>query len=358
MRIAQVAPLFESVPPSRYGGTERVVAYLTDELVRRGHEVTLYASGDSRTSAELVPLVPKALRLEGAYTNATVFETIQLESVLREARRYDIIHFHTSHVHYPATRRLEAPTLTTLHGRLDIPELSQLYWTFNDTPVVSISEAQRAPVPHANWQATVYHGLPLDLFRYNGEPESYFAFVGRISSEKRVDRAIEIATAAQTPLRIAAKVDPADRAYHESEIRPLLDNPLVDFIGEVDDEGKQEVIGGAKALLFPIDWPEPFGLAMIESMACGTPVIAFRRGSVPEVVDDGATGFVVESVEEATRAVRRVDDLSRHRVRTVFEQRFTAERMARDYVDAYTQIVAGTSLGEAAPLVRTSPQVA
>jgi len=339
MRIAQVAPLFESVPPTRYGGTERIVHYLTEELVRRGHDVTLYASGDSDTSAELVACTPIALRLGVEYTDASVYEVAQLERVFRDAHRFDIIHFHTGHLHYPTTRRLGIPHVTTQHGRLDMPELKHLYRAFHDTPVVSISDAQRKPVPHANWQATVHHGLPLDLYRPNMRGGDYFAFIGRISPEKRVDRAIRIAEAVGVPLRIAAKVDPADRAYYEREIRPMLDSPLVEFVGEVNDEGKQALVGGAKALLFPIDWPEPFGLVMIEAMACGTPVIAWRNGSVPEVMEHGVSGLVVDSMEEAIEAARHVGRIDRAGCRRCFEQRFSASRMAEDYERIYRHLI-------------------
>jgi glycosyltransferase involved in cell wall biosynthesis len=340
MRIAQVAPLFESVPPARYGGTERVVHYLTEELVKRGHEVTLYASGDSRTSASLVECAPKALRLGVAYTDASIYEVSQLERVFQEARRYDLIHFHTGHLHYPTSRRLGVPHVTTLHGRLDLPEFEHLFEVFSDVPVISISNDQRRPVPHANWQATIYHGLPADLYRPNLEPGGYLAFVGRISIEKRVDRAIEIAKAVGVPLRIAAKVDKADQAYFEG-IKHLFDDPLVEFLGDVTDEGKQELIGGARALLFPIDWPEPFGLTMIEAMACATPVIAWRNGSVAEVMRNQVTGFVVESMEEAIEATARVGEIDRRACRAAFETRFLASRMAEEYEHVYRHLIMG-----------------
>ena len=339
MRIAQVSPLFESVPPQRYGGTERVVSYLTEELVRRGHEVTLYASGDSQTGAELIPIVPRALRLSGTNCVPTVYETLMLERVLSDADRYDVIHFHTDHLHYPLVRRLNTPAVTTLHGRLDMPELQPLYAEFDDVPVVSISDAQRRPVRGARWLATVYHGLPRDLYTFHPQAEDYFAFVGRISPEKRVDRAIEIATRLGVPLRIAAKVDKADRDYFEQEIRPLLDHPLVDFVGEIDDGAKNDFMGRARALLFPIDWPEPFGLVMIEAMACGTPVVAWRNGSTPEVIDDGVTGFVVDHLDQAVEAARRVGELDRRRCRDTFERRFCVERMADDYLRAYRRLL-------------------
>ncbi|HZW08474.1 MAG TPA: glycosyltransferase family 4 protein [Phycisphaerales bacterium] len=339
MRIAQVAPLFESVPPRCYGGTERVVHYLTEELVKRGHEVTLYASGDSETSAELVACVPKALRLHATYDDPSAFEVIALERLLQDAARFDVIHFHTGYLHCPLVRRMGVPSVTTKHGRLDTPELAALFAAFDDVPLVSISDSQRAPAPHVNWQATIYHGLPADLYALRETPQDYFAFLGRISPEKRVDRAIEIAKAVGAPLRIAAKVDRADREYYEAVVRPLLNDPLVQFVGDIDDAGKQELVGGARALLFPIDWPEPFGLAMIEAMACGTPVIAWRNGSVPEVVTDGVSGFIVDSMEEAIAAARRIDQIDRRGCRACFEGRFLASRMADEYEIIYRRLV-------------------
>jgi glycosyltransferase involved in cell wall biosynthesis len=338
MKIAQVAPLMESVPPKLYGGTERVVAYLTDELIRLGHDVTLFASADSRTRATLVPSWPEALRLSHA-RDPLAPHVLMLESVIQRAAEFDVLHFHVSQFHFPIVRRLPVAHVTTLHGRLDIPELIPLYREFRDVPVVSISDAQRDPLPHAGWAATVLHGLPPDLFRFQPGPGEYLAFLGRIAPEKRVDRAIAIATACGRPLRIAAKVDAADRDYYERDIKPLLDHPLVEFVGEVNDAGKEAFLGGATALLFPIDWPEPFGLVMIEAMACGVPVVAFRGGSVPEVIDDGVTGFVVESVEEACHAVHEAERLDRARIRRVFEQRFGVSRMAAEYVALYEELV-------------------
>ncbi|HSL20202.1 MAG TPA: glycosyltransferase family 4 protein [Vicinamibacterales bacterium] len=337
MRLAQVAPLAESVPPRLYGGTERVVWTLTEELVRQGHDVTLFASGDSLTSARLVPVVRQALRLSGCQ-DALAPHVLQLEEVLKRADQFDVVHFHISQIHFPVVRRFPTAHVTTLHGRLDIPELVPLFQEFSDIPCVSISDAQRLPLPHANWVATVHHGLPPGRLAFEPRHGSYLAFLGRVSPEKRVDRAIAIARAAGMPLRIAAKVDPADAKYFEQEIRLLLDDPLVEFIGEIGEAEKSEFLGGARALLFPIDWPEPFGLVMIEAMACGTPVIAFRGGSVDEVLEEGVSGFVVESVEEAVDAVARIDALDRRVCRDSFERRFTAARMAADYVDLYQRL--------------------
>ncbi len=339
MKIAQVSPLYESVPPKLYGGTERVVSYLTEALVQAGHKVVLFASGDSVTSAELVAPCKQALRLDPNCKDAIAYHLIMLDQVFRRAAEFDLIHFHVDYLHFPLSARSSITHVTTLHGRLDLPHLPAIYRQFPGMPVVSISNAQRAPLPFARWQATVYHGLPLDLLRPAENPGSYLAFLGRIAPEKRVDLAIEIAKRAGIPLRIAAKVDAADREYFAERIKPLLDHALIEYIGEIGERDKSEFLGGARALLFPIDWPEPFGLAMIESMACGTPVIAFRRGSVPEVVDHGVTGFVVNSVPEAVKAVEQIDRLSRIRCREVFEQRFSAERMARDYVAVYQRLL-------------------
>jgi glycosyltransferase involved in cell wall biosynthesis len=339
MRIAQVAPLTESVPPQLYGGTERVVAFLTDELVRLGQDVTLFASGDSRTAGRLVPAWPHALRLGGTCDDLAP-HLLMLEGVAARARQFDVVHFHISQFHFSLARRLPSPHVTTLHGRLDIPELLPLYREFCDIPVVSISDAQREPLPVAGWIGTVYHGLPLDLLRFQPRPGAYLAFVGRISREKRVDRAIAIATACGQPLRVAAKVDPADREYFEHEIRHLLDNPLVEFVGEIGEAQKSDFLGGASALLFPIDWPEPFGLVMIEALACGVPVVAFRGGSVPEIIDDGVTGFIVDTLDEAIQATRNVHRLDRAQCRAVFERRFNVTRMAADYVALYERLIA------------------
>ena len=340
MRIAQVAPLIESVPPRLYGGTERVVSFLTDELVRLGHDVTLFASGDSRTTAKLVAVSPQALRLDATCRDQLAPHVLMLEWVAARAWQFDVIHLHIGELHFPVLRRMpQLRHVTTQHGRLDLPELQPLYREFRDMPVVSISEAQRRPLPQAHWIGTVHHGLPTALFSFHAEPGSYLAFLGRISPEKRVDRAIAIATACGERLRIAAKVDPADREYFERDIRPLLDNPLVEFIGEIGERDKNEFLGGAKALLFPIDWPEPFGLVMIEALACGVPVVAFAGGSVREVIDDGVTGFVVESIDGAVDAVRRIGEIDRRTCRDVFERRFTVTRMACQYLDVYRSIL-------------------
>jgi glycosyltransferase involved in cell wall biosynthesis len=339
VKIAQVAPLIESVPPRLYGGTERVVAFLTDELVRLGHDVTLFASGDSDTLARLIPVWPQALRLDGTCRDTLAPHVLMLEEVTRRALEFDVIHFHISQFHLPIARRLPVAHVTTMHGRLDMPELEPLFAEFQDVPLVSISDAQREPLPEAGWIGTIHHGLPIDLLQFDPGPGRYLAFLGRISREKRVDRAIAIATACGQPLRIAAKVDPADREYFEHEIRPLLDNPLVEYIGEISEYEKGPFLGQATALLFPIDWPEPFGLVMIEALACGVPVIAFRGGSVPEVIDDGVTGFIVDSLEEAVAAARNAPHLDRARCRGVFEQRFNATRMAQAHVAMYEELL-------------------
>jgi glycosyltransferase involved in cell wall biosynthesis len=338
MNIAQVAPLYESVPPKYYGGTERVVSYLTEELVNQGHQVTLFASGDSVTQARLVAPCPHALRLDPHCRDSLAPHVVMLERLFRHAATFDIIHSHLDYLPFPLMSRHSTPTLTTLHGRLDLPELVPIYQTFPTMPVVSISQDQRAPLPWLNWQGTVYHGLPEHLYAFREEPGSYLAFLGRIAPEKQVDQAIAIAKQVRMPLKIAAKVDQVDRAYFDTMIQPLLQEPLVDYIGEIREDEKNTFLGGATALLFPIDWPEPFGLVMIEALACGTPVIAYRRGSVPEVLDDGVTGYIVDSVEEAGQAVQRVSTLSRRRCRQVFETRFSACRMAQDYLRIYQRL--------------------
>jgi glycosyltransferase involved in cell wall biosynthesis len=338
MRIAQVAPLVESVPPKHYGGTERIVAYLTEELVRFGHKVTLFASGDSVTSAELVPVCRRSFRQNKRATDYLSREVLLMDHVLQRAGEFDVIHFHTGCLHYLIARHLTVPHVTTLHGRLDPPEFLRLYERFRDKPMVSISNSQRAPWPCANWQATIYHGLPQDLFRFHPEPGEYLAFLGRASPEKRVDRAIEIAKRVGMPLKIAAKVDPVDRRYFKRVVEPLLNDPHIEWLGEISDKDKNAFLGSAYALLFPIDWPEPFGLVMIEAMACGTPVVAYQDGSVSEVMEDGVTGFIVNEIEQAVEAAGRVRELSRAGCREAFEKRFTASRMAKDYIGVYTRL--------------------
>ena len=338
MRIAQVAPLFESVPPQLYGGTERVVSYLTEELVRQGHKVTLFASGDSVTRAELVPICPQALRLDPQCIDQLSRQILMLEQVFRDAESFDVVHFHIDYLHFPLSRRNRINNVTTLHGRLDIPDLVPLYQEFAEMPVVSISHAQRTPLPWLNWVANVYHGLPEDIFTFRSEPGKYLVYVGRISPEKRVDRCIEIARRVGMPIKIAAKVDRADLEYHRRVIEPLFQDPLVEYVGEVNQRENDELIGNAFAFLFPIDWPEPFGLVMIEAMACGTPVIAYPHGSVPEVMVDGQTGFVVRSEAEAVRALEKISHLRRVACRRVFEERYTASRMAEEYLGVYAQL--------------------
>ncbi len=339
MKIAQVAPLYESVPPKLYGGTERVVSYITEGLVQQGHEVTLFASGDSVTRANLRPVCPKALRLQGKKIIDPLASHIRMiEMVAREARQIDVIHFHIDYLHFPVTRRHRAAAVTTLHGRLDIPELAPLYRDFPDMKVVSISNSQRTPVAWANWVATVYHGLPSENYVPQEKPGTYLAFLGRICPEKGIDRAIEIAKRVGMPLKIAAKVDPADKEYFDSKIRKLLRDPLIEFVGEIGDHQKSEFLGNAYALLFPINWPEPFGLSMIEAMACGTPVIAHPMGSVPEILEDGVTGCLVHNLEEAVEAVPRAGSLDRRVCRRVFEERFTDRRMCQDYLRVYEEI--------------------
>jgi glycosyltransferase involved in cell wall biosynthesis len=338
MRIAQLAPLYESVPPRGYGGTERVVAYLTEELVRAGHEVTLFATADSHTEAVLVPCAPRALRLDPSGPDDLSAHLLEIEAAYGAAGGFDIIHAHLDHLPYPVARRTAVPTLTTLHGRLDLPHLAAVYAEFREQHVVSISASQRRPLPWLRWLGTVHHGLPRDLYRFRPKSDDYLAFVGRLSIEKRVDRAIEIAVRTGRRLRIAAKVDPSDVHYFDETVRPLLAHPLVEFVGELDDAGKDAFLGEAAALLFPIDWPEPFGLVMIEALACGAPVIAWRHGSVEEVIDHGKTGFVCTDVADAVQAVRELDRIDRARCRAEFEERFTADRMARDYVALYAQL--------------------
>jgi glycosyltransferase involved in cell wall biosynthesis len=340
MKIAQIAPLIESVPPRFYGGTERVVSYLTEELVLLGHDVTLFASGDSMTSARLINCATTALRLNPNVRDPIPYYMLMLDRVRECAEDFDILHFHIDQFHFPLFRPLAGRTLTTLHGRQDLPDLRPLYFGFNEMPLVSISDGQRAPIPNANFVATVYHGLPLALHRPTFKPRGgYLAFLGRISPEKGVDRAIKVAQTLGIPLKIAAKVDRVDEAYFREQIAPLLKGPGVQFIGEINEQEKTDFLGEALALMFLIDWPEPFGLSMIEAMACGTPVLALRRGSVDEVVEDGLTGHTVDSIEEATFMLPRVIALDRRAVRRRFEERFTATRMAKDYVRVYDSLL-------------------
>lgn len=338
MRIAQVAPLYESVPPALYGGTERVVSWLTEELVRLGHEVTLFASGDSLTTARLVPACMRALRLDSTCVDQLAHHVIMLDEVFSEKENFDIVHFHVDYLHFPCSRRQQTAHVTTLHGRLDLPDLQPLYRHFRDIPVISISDAQRLPLPWANWQGTIHHGLPQDSFSLGGGKGGYLAFLGRTSPEKGLDQAIEIAKRAEMPLKIAAKIDRVDVAYFETIIKPLLDHPLIEFIGEIGYLEKNIFLGNAAGLLFPINWREPFGLVMIEAMACGTPVIAYPLGSVPEVVEEGVTGFMVPGLESAAKAVKNLEEIDRRKCRKHFEQYFNAERMAHDYLNIYQRL--------------------
>jgi glycosyltransferase involved in cell wall biosynthesis len=351
MRIAQIAPLYERVPPKLYGGTERIVAYLTEELVRQGHAVTLFASGDSETSAELVPCCDTAIRLNPLIRDPLPYHIIMLEEVRQRIAHFDVLHFHIDFLHAPLIRGLLQRTVSTCHGRLDSPDIAAFYRAFPELPVVSVSRDQRRYLPDANWVGTVCHGLPCDLLAFQPEARGgYLAFLGRISPEKGPNRAIEIAARAAMPLKIAAKVDLVDQAYWEEIIRPMVDaHRNVEFLGEVDDQGKAKLLGDAAALLFPVDWPEPFGLVIIEAMACGTPVIAFRRGSVAEVLEDGASGFIVDTVEEAVTAVRRIGSLNRAKIRAEFERHFTVERMARDYLNIYQQYTSPAAKPQRAP---------
>jgi glycosyltransferase involved in cell wall biosynthesis len=338
MKIAQIAPLAESCPPRLYGGTERIVSYLTEELVAQGHEVTLFASGDSKTNAELVRCSKRALRLNPEVKDHVPYHIMMLDEVRRRADEFDVLHFHIEQWHFPLIRDIAERTVTTLHGRLDLPDLKPFYAAFPDIPLVSISNHQRRPLPrHINWVGNVPHGLPRDLLPFTPEPKGgYLAFLGRISPEKQPDRAIDIALRAGMPLKIAAKIDKADQAYWTEAIAPkIAAHESVEYIGEINERQKAEFLGDASALLFPINWPEPFGLVMIEAMACGTPVIAFRSGSTPEVIDHGVTGFIVDSIDHAVEAVSQAKALNRADVRRTFERRFTAERMARDYLAIY-----------------------
>lgn len=337
MRIAQLAPLAESVPPKQYGGTERIVSYLTEELVRQGHEVTLFATGDSQTSARLEAMSWESLRK--ANTNPQAPLTIMLEKAFSAADQFDLIHSHLDFLTFPLARRSSTPVLTTLHGRLDLPELKPVFAEFLDCPLISISDAQRKPLVWANWQQTIYHGLPEHLYSFHPTPDDYLVYVGRITPEKRPDHAIQIAQRAGIPLKIAAKVDPVDREYFKSVIQPLLSDPLVDYVGEITDVQKNDLVGNALALVAPFDWPEPFGLVFIEALACGTPVLAYRRGSVPEIFDEGQTGFICDSIDEMVKAVPEISSLNRRHCRQVFETRFTVGRMVQDYLAAYEALV-------------------
>jgi glycosyltransferase involved in cell wall biosynthesis len=341
MRIAQIAPLTEAIPPQLYGGTERVVSWLTEELVELGHDVTLFASGDSRTSAKLEAMWPRALRLDDTVRDPMALHIAMLEHVRRRADDFDILHFHLDYFPFSIFSRQATPFITTMHGRLDLPEHQTVFDSFNAIPVVSISDAQRRPVPQAHWLKTIYHGLPSRLLRPRAVEPRYLAFLGRIAPEKAVDRAIRIAVRCKMPLKIAAKVDRVDRDYFEREIRPMLDLPDIEFIGEIGDEQKSEFLSGASALLMPIDWPEPFGLVMIEAMACGTPVVAYPNGSVCEVVEHGLTGLIVDDeIAAADAIIGQLGNLSRRKIRARFEERFTARRMANDYLDIYRELMA------------------
>jgi glycosyltransferase involved in cell wall biosynthesis len=340
MRIAQIAPLMESVPPRVYGGTERIVSYLTEELVRRGHEVTLFATGDSRTAARLVPIVGRGLRLDDAVRDPMAYYAVLFDLLRRRADEFDILHFHIDYMHYPVFHAICRRTVTTLHGRQDLPDLQPLYTAFADMPMISISHDQRRPLPQANWVGNVYHGLPLNLYPFSIAPrEPYLAFLGRFSPEKQPDHAIEISRRSGLALKMAAKIDKVDQAYFEARVKPRLGEPGIEFVGEIGDAEKAAFLGNAQALLFPIDWPEPFGLVMIEAMACGTPVIAYRRGSVPEVVDHGVSGFIVDGIDEAVAAVERAGRLDRAGVRRCFERRFSVGRMAADYIAIYRSMI-------------------
>jgi glycosyltransferase involved in cell wall biosynthesis len=341
LRVAQLAPLYERIPPRLYGGTERVVSYITEELVRRGHEVTLFASGDSETKATLKAGCPQALRLTGRQEMGTFLQLPMISDVFEHAReRFDVIHSHLDYWSFPFAKLVDVPTVATMHGRLDIEELHHIYARYNDVPLVSISDAQRVHLPSVNWISTIYHGLPRDLLTPSYEPGKYLAFLGRISPEKRPDIGIEVAKRAGIPLKIAAKVDVVDREYFDAVIKPLLSPPDVEYIGEINEAEKSEFLGNATALMFTIDWPEPFGLAMIEALACGTPVIARPCGSVPEIIEQGLTGYIAASVEELVAAVKRIDGISRAGCRAQFERRFTVETMMDRYEEVYERLIA------------------
>lgn len=341
MKIAQIAPLIESVPPRLYGGTERIVSYLTEELVRRGHDVTLFASADSVTSAELVECARTALRFDDHVCDTTPYYMLMLDRVRRQAERFDVLHFHIDYLHFPLFRDIAPRTLTTLHGRQDMPDGKALYIAFDDIPLISISDDQRRPIAGANFAATIHHGIPQKLLMPPPSPRrDYLAFLGRISPEKGPDRAIAIAKAAGIPLKLAAKIDKVDFPYFKAVVEPLLNDPLIEFVGEIGDDEKSEFLGNAMALLFPIDWPEPFGIVLIEAMACGTPVIATRCGSVAEIIEPGLTGAIVDDVAGAVEAIKQVRTLDRAAIRTRFERRFTAAKMAEKHIQLYERVIA------------------
>src|SRR5713101_2921439 len=348
MRIAQVSPLYESVPPKNYGGTERIVSYLTEELVAQGHEVTLFASGDSRTKARLISPCSRSFRSNGNSSDSVAYSLLLLEQVFRQANDFDLIHFHIDCLHFPFCRREPCRQLTTLHGRLDLPHLLTLFREYAGMPVVSISNSQRQPLPDLNWQGTVYHGLPRNLHTFRPNPGDYLAFLGRICPEKGLHRAIKVAERSGMKIKIAAKIDDADFEYYESKIKPLMNRPDVEFLGEIGGKAKDDFLGHAYALLFPIDWPEPFGLVMIEAMACGTPVLAFRHGSVAEIIDHGVTGIIVDTMDEAVRMLPKALTLDRRKIRRRFEDRFTATRMAKDYLQVYRSLLRRESPAEQA----------
>lgn len=350
MRIAQISPLYESVPPKLYGGTERVVSYLTEALIDEGHDVTLFASADSQTRAKLVSNVDQALRLNKMVSDPLAHHIVQMYEVMERIDEFDVLHFHTDYLHFPFTNFINTPVITTLHGRLDILDLQSVYSKFYKQNVVSISNNQRLPLPQANWRATVYHGLPHNLHRQGDGNGGYLAFLGRISVEKRVDRAIDIAKKSGFKLKIAAKIDKADQEYFETKIKKMFTEDHVEYVSEINENEKTDFLGNAKALLFPIDWPEPFGMVMIEAMACGTPVIAYGKGSVPEIIEDGKNGFIVNSIEEAVAAVKKIDSINRKTVRECFEERFSSSRMAKDYIAIYERLLTEKSTKKVLPM--------
>ena len=339
MKIAQISPLCESVPPNGYGGTERVVSYLTEELVRQGHEVTLFASGDSVTKARLVSTVEQSLRQTESVQDTVAHHIVQMQEVTERMYEFDILHFHTDYIHYPVTSNISFPHVTTLHGRLDIPDLQYVYNKFKNQPVISISDAQRKPLPNAEWAGTVYHGLPQNLYTKGDGDGDYVVFLGRISPEKAPDKAIKIAQCAGSVIKIAAKIDKADYDYYKQKIKPLLKLPNVEYLGEIGESEKEQLLQKAKALLFPINWPEPFGMVLVEAMACGTPIIAFPYGSVPELLEDGKTGMIVHDVESAVNALKRIEALDRNLIRNTFEKRFSVQVMANNYLRIYDDII-------------------